>query len=138
VIASIVASLSQESQFFTDLDEATERLQIIGAICKAPAIYASFKASRISGFLDRHIHQMMLVVGARPIFHPDRESIFAMEIHASVSLVVSDAAESEEHLTFRISLEEISELERKCSEAKKKIDVLRGMLEGVVPTRVRS
>jgi len=137
VLSSLYEALSPPEFDQTVQLQFGERRAWISEICKLPALYASLKASRISGVLDRHIHQMKIVVGARPIFLTNRDEIFSMEIHSSMSLVTSDAAENEEHHTFNLTLEEINNLIRECEAAKKKIDALQEKFEGVVSVKVR-
>lgn len=128
ILSSIKTALETDAQSRDEAKSFEALSSTLENIFSEPSLYCSFKAARITSTIDRHIHQLKIVVGTRPIFLLNREEVFANVIHANMSLVTSDASETESHLTFKLTLKQIDRLIDECNLAKKKIEALRSLL----------
>lgn len=124
VLSALQDALSAKGFEPTDISAYEGIKAVLKDIAGSPSFYCSIKSGFISSVLDRHIHQFKVVVGARPIFLEGRNEIFSMLVHGNVTFVTSDAAESEQHLTFQVDKNQLLRIVKECETAVSKMDAL--------------
>jgi hypothetical protein len=136
VLNSLREALEEREFSQEDLLRFDELRVTLKRIAEQPSFYCSIKSSYLSAIHDRHIHQFKIVVEARPIFLEARNDIFATVVHANATLVTSDAAEQESHLTLKIDKQQLERIKKECERAIRKMEVLRDVLKDRVGLRV--